>query len=126
MALVATISNNGVVTVPFSQNQMGAFAAATINVGGAGQLTLSADTGSVALPISVTLCPTNPATAQCLAPPASSLQVSLGTGTTSTFSAFVTASGPVPPAFGLSRIFLRFTDADGVQHGSTSVAVETD
>jgi outer membrane protein assembly factor BamB len=126
VALVATQSGNGIVTVPFSQNAPGAFAAASINVGAASMLTVSVDTGTVALPLNVAICETNPTNAQCLAPPAPSIQMNFAPGDTPTFSVFVTAAGAVPVSLGLSRIFVRFVDANGVAHGSTSVAVETD
>jgi hypothetical protein len=73
----------------------------------------------------VGVCQTNPANGQCLAPPASSIGVSLAAGATPTFSVFATASSAVPFAPGGSRIFLRFSDAAGQPHGATSVAVTT-
>jgi hypothetical protein len=42
-----------------------------------------------------------------------------------TFSVFLQSSGPIAFAPGASRIFVRFKDASGGLHGSTSVAVET-
>ncbi|HVJ55319.1 MAG TPA: PQQ-binding-like beta-propeller repeat protein [Aliidongia sp.] len=126
VALVATGSGDGILTVPFSRNAPGAFAAASVNVGAADTLTVSVDTGTVPLPLAVSICETNPANAQCLAPPAQAIQVGFTPGSTPTFSVFVTATAAVPSSFGLSRIFVRFVDANGVAHGSTSVAVETD
>jgi len=124
IALAAT-STLGVVEVPYSQGAPGAFAVATANVGAAAPLTVSADTGAATLPLTITLCQSNPATAACLAPPSASVTTSFAAGGTPTFSIFVSASGQVPFAPGTSRIFVRFGDAAGVSHGSTSVAVET-
>jgi hypothetical protein len=45
---------------------------------------------------------------------------------TPTFSAFVTTSSAIPFAPASSRILIRFTDANGVSHGASSVAVTTD
>ena len=121
IALAATASGDGVVHV---SNGAGAFAVATIDAGAAASLTVSADTGSAALPVAITLCQTN-AQAQCLAPPAASLPVSFTANATPTFSIFLGATGTIPFAPGSSRIFVRFKDAGGASHGSTSVAVTT-
>ena len=124
VALAATAAGNGVLHVP--AGGAGAFAAASINVGATATLTVSADLGGAALPLAVFLCETNPSTAQCLAPPAPSVQVAIDAKATPTFSVFVNASGAVPLAPAASRVFLRFADAAGAPHGSTSVAVTTD
>jgi YVTN family beta-propeller protein len=126
IALVATAPQPGVATIPFSTGGATAFAVATINVGIAGTLTVSADTGSAQLPVTAALCPTDPATAACLQPPVAAFQQSFAANATPTFSVFLTASGAIPFAPGTSRVFVRFTDANGVSHGSTSVAVDTD
>ncbi len=44
---------------------------------------------------------------------------------TPTFSIFLQATGAIPPNPADSRVFVRFTDAAGNFHGSTSVAVRT-
>lgn len=126
IALAATAPQPGVVTVPFSEGGGAAFAIATYNAGIAGTLTVSADTGTASLPVSLVLCPTDPQTARCLQAPAASFQQSFAAGAASTFSIFVGASGAIPFSPGTSRVFVRFTDAIGVTHGSTSVAVDTE
>jgi hypothetical protein len=103
--------------------QAGAFAVATVNLGAVGSLIVSADTGAASLPIAVTLCQTNPANGQCLSAPSTKVPVTVATNGTPTFSIFVTANGPVAFAPGTSRVFVRFEDAGGASHGSTSVAV---
>jgi len=125
IALAATLSNNGIVTVPQSQNQAGAFAVASANVGVDGTLTVSADTGESTLPVTLSLCQTNSSTGACLASPAANVQLDFAAEATPTFSVFVTASAPVTFAPGTARIYVRFTDSSGVSHGATSVAVET-
>jgi hypothetical protein len=123
IALAAVATNNGIVEVP--QGGAGAFAVATDNAGATDTLNVEADTGAATLPLSLSLCQTNPSTGQCLAPPAASVPVTITAGATPTFSVFVSASGPVPFAPGTSRIFVRFLDGSGTSHGATSVAVET-
>jgi outer membrane protein assembly factor BamB len=124
VALAATASGNGILQIP--QGGAAAFAVASVNVGATGSLTVSTDLGGAALPVAATLCQTNPASGQCLAPPAASVAVSIDANATPTFSVFATSSGTVPFAPGASRVFLRFTDGNGQQHGSTSVAVMTE
>jgi YVTN family beta-propeller protein len=125
VALAATASNDGVVTVPQSQNADGAFALASVNVGATDTLTVSADTGTATLPVSVTLCQTDPSTSQCLAPPAPTVTLSDAANATPTFSFFVDATAPIAFAPATARVFVHFKDAGGVSHGSTSVAVKT-
>jgi subtilase family serine protease len=126
IALAATASGNGIVTVPFSTGGSAAFAVDSIDVGTAGSLTVEADTGSASLPLAVFVCPTNPSTGACLAPPAASFQQSYQPNGSQTYSLFLTASGPISFSPATARIFLRFLDSGGASHGSTSVAVETD
>jgi hypothetical protein len=124
VALAATASNNGILQIP--QGAAAAFAVASVNVGATGTLTVSTDLAGAALPIATTLCQTNPSNGQCLAPPAASASVTIEANATPTFSVFATASGVVPFAPAASRVFLRFSDANGQPHGSTSVAVMTE
>ena len=124
IALAATLANDGIVNIPGPAGT-GVFAVATTNVGVAGTITVAADTGSAALPVSLALCQTNPATAACLAPPASSVTTPINAHDTPTFSIFVTGGGVVPFDPGNNRVFVRFTDAGGVTRGATGVAVRT-
>jgi len=126
IALAATAGGNGLVDVPFSQGQAAAFAIASIDAGAAASLTVATDTGAASLPITVTLCQTNPSTGACLAPPSPTVPVTIAAGATPTFSVFVTASAAIPFAPGTSRIFVRFLDAGGNSHGSSSVAVQAE
>jgi sugar lactone lactonase YvrE len=125
IALVATSGQNGIVTVPFTQKQPGAFALATVNVGTTEALTVAADTGSATLPISILLCETDPATGACLQPMSGSVPITFAAGATPTFSVFVAATAPIALAPATARIFVRLIDGAGQSHGSTSVAVET-
>jgi hypothetical protein len=124
IALVATASNDGILHIG-GNSGIGAFAVATDNVGAAGSITATANTGGATLPLSLALCETNPATGQCLAPPAASVTTTINANATPTFAIFGQASGSITFAPAASRIFVRFEDAGGVTRGSTSVAVET-
>jgi YVTN family beta-propeller protein len=124
IALAATPSHDGIVTVPVGGNA--AFAVASTNAGAASLIIASVDTGSAILPLTATLCQSNPATGQCLATPAASVPLSFGTGAAPTFSVFLGASAPIALDPAAARIFMRFRDADGRLHGSTSVAVRAD
>jgi hypothetical protein len=126
VALAATPKQNGIVNIP-TLTGSGVFAVATVNVGAPGTVTVTADTGGVALPINLFVCETVPATGACLAPPSTSVTTSVGANATPTFGVFVAGTGvavPFDPA--KNRVFVRLKDQAGVTRGSTSVAVTTD
>jgi hypothetical protein len=117
VAVAATIGNTGIVTLA----SVGAFAVATVNVGASGLLTASADTGGVALPVSITLCETDPQ-GQCLAlPPTPTVQRQMNSGATASFGVFVTGTGPI--AFDPANHRIQFHLEGGGGGGGTSVAV---
>jgi hypothetical protein len=121
IALAAVASNNGIVNVPLSS--AGAFAVASDNAGADATLTVSTDTGSATLPLVATICQTT-SSGTCMSAPSASVTLDVAAGATPTFSVFITASAAIPLDPANSRIFLRFKDASGVSHGSTSVAVQ--
>jgi hypothetical protein len=123
IALAATASNDGTVDVSLSGGG-GAFAVASDNVGVDSLITVTTDTGGATLPLGITVCETS-SNGQCFATSSPSVTLDYMSGATPTFSIFVTATAPVPFAPATSRIFLRFMDAQGVSHGATSVAVQT-
>lgn len=122
VALAATPTGNGIVNVP-ATGGTGAFAVATVNVGAGGRIIASADTGSAAIPVALSLCQTNPGTGQCVSDVSSSVAVDVGSGQTPTFSVFVRLNGPVPLDPGRHRVFVRFEDGAGAVRGATSVAI---
>jgi hypothetical protein len=125
VALAATINGDGIVNL---QNASGVFAVATVNVGVAGTITVSADTRSTSLPVTIALCETEPATGVCINPTVPTLgtvTTSIAADATPTFAFFVTETANVPFDPATNRIFVRFKDAGGVTRGSTSVAVRT-
>jgi hypothetical protein len=125
IAIAATATGNAIVEVPQSSSGTGAFAIATANVGSTDTITVGTDTGAATLPLTATICQTNPASGVCLAAPAPTVTLTDTAGTTPTFSVFVNAAASIPLDAARSRLFVRFKDANGVSHGATSVAVET-
>jgi len=123
IALAATAGGNGIVTMP--RGGAAAFAVATSNLGAPSLIIVSADIGDAGLPVTLSLCQSNPQTGQCLATPSATVPLSFAGGATPTFSIFVTATAPIPLDPAKARAFVRFKDAAGNLHGSTSVAVET-
>ncbi len=121
IALAATASNDGIATVPVGGAT--AFAVASSNVGATSQITVSVDTGAASLPLTATLCQSNPSTGACLATPSTAVTLSDAAGAAPTFSVFLQANGAIPFAPATSRVFLRFKDPAGGLHGATSVAV---
>jgi len=124
IGLVATATGDGTLHIGGATGT-GAFAVATANVGVGGQVFANADTGSAILPISLTICQTNPSTGACLETAAPAIPTTLNANGTATYSVFATASGNIQFSPAVNRIYVRFTDAGGVTRGSTSVAVTT-
>ncbi len=124
IAEVSTVTNDGTLHIP-GTTATGAFAMATANLGAAGPLTVSANTGSAELPLTITLCQTDTTTSECLSPPAASVPVMIAAGAEPTFSIFATAAGAIPFDPATRRIFVQFADGMGAIHGSSSVAVTT-
>jgi hypothetical protein len=124
IALAATATNDGIVNVPGASGT-GAFAVATVNVGAGAQVTAIADTGSVTIPVTLSVCRTDPGTGQCISEIGSTVTIDIGQNQTPTFSVFVKGNGSVPFDPGRNRAFVRFEDATGVIRGTTSVAVRT-
>jgi N-acetylneuraminic acid mutarotase len=124
VALAATVTGDGIVNIP-GTNGTGVFTVATVNLGAGGALTVSADTGSAILPVNILICQTDPGTAACLSPPASSVTTTILSNETPTFGVFVAAGGNVSFDPATNRIFVRFKDNGSFTRGSTSVAVRT-
>lgn len=125
IALVATPTNNGILNIPV--NGAAAFSLATSNVGASALISAGTYyTSNVpVLQLTLTICETNPANAQCKSPPASNVWTQIDAGATPTFSVFATANGEIPFDPANNRIFVTFKTSDGVIRGSTSVAVRT-
>ena len=124
VALVATPTGDGIVDLQGASGA-NAFAIATFNLGAGAAITAMADTGAAVLPVSVSICETNPSTGQCVSAIGSTVSTTIAAGATPTFTVFVTGTGTVPFDPAASRVFVRFADAAGTIRGSTSVAVRT-
>jgi len=125
IALVATTTASGVMEL---ENDSGFFTAATINIGSAATVTVTADTADATLPLTLTLCQTDPQTSVCINPSLPSTEpvvVAVEQGATPTFAVFATAAETIAPDPANSRVFLRFSDESGEVRGATSVAVQS-
>lgn len=119
VALSATLSNDGIVTIP-PGDQFGFFTVAAVNVGvGSTVDVFPRATGT--RPETLLVCETNPASGACLGGPAGSVTTTIGAGATPTFAVFVAGDTPIAFDPANNRIFLDFV-ADVVR-GSTSVAL---
>jgi hypothetical protein len=121
---LAASGDPGIVDIPGALG-IGFFAVATVNVGATAQITASADTGAGSPPVTILICQTNPATAQCISAIGPTVTTVINAGATPTFSVFVTGHGNVPFDPANNRIFVRFKDSGGITRGSTSEAVRT-
>jgi virginiamycin B lyase len=121
---LAASATPGIVTIPGATGT-GVFAVATVNLGASAGIIATANTGGANLPVTLSLCETNPASGACLQSPSSSVTIGIATNATPTFGIFVTGGGTVPFAPATNRITVQFTDSTGAIRGATSVAVET-
>jgi plastocyanin len=122
IALMATVSGDGVVRIPGSGGTQ-LFAIGTSNVGATGTIVVGGDSGVTGLPLSLTVCETTGGSV-CLAPPTPSVTVTYAAGTNRSFAFFAQASGSIPFDPAGSRVFARLKEA-GVTRGATSAAVCT-
>lgn len=124
VALAATPTNDGVLRVN-GTGSAGAFVVASVNLGVSAPITVSVDTGDIALPILMQICQTNPTTGACLSPPAATATTTIAGNATPTFGLFVTANSALPFFPANVRAFVRFKEASGKTRGGTSVALST-
>jgi len=124
---LATSGDPGRVNVPTTGNFVGVFAVAISNVGTAGTIEVSADTGGRTLALTnIEICPTDPNSGACTSPRAATQSLSVGADGTATFGIFVRGTGAAisnDPA--RNRVFVRFAEG-GNAVGATSVAVRTE
>ena len=121
---LAASADHGYVDIPGATGT-GDFAVATVNLGSAAQITASANTGTANLPVTLTICQTDPTSGSCLAAPAANVTTTIAANATPTFGIFVTGLAAVADLPGLNRVFVQFNDANGVLRGETSVAART-
>jgi len=109
-----------------SLNGSAAFAVAMVNVSQAsGTVTIAPNTGSVAQPVTLGVCRTDPVSRTCVSAVGSTVDVAMNPGDTPTVAVFATAgSDPIAFAPAVNRIF---GDAilNGITVGQTSLAIAT-
>jgi hypothetical protein len=116
--VAATSPNDGIFRI---NGGNGAFAVAMSNVGATDTVTITADTGSRAQPLSILLCQTDPGSGACISAMAPSVSFVLNSGANATVGVFVNASAGIGLDPAGNRIFVRAT-AGGQPVGATSVA----
>ena len=127
VAIALTPTGDGIAHIPGATGST-AFAMATVNVGASGDITVTADTGSVDLGVTIALCQTNPGDGSCIEPPSNSVTLTMGSNATPTFSFFVTGSQVIPLDPAVNRLNIRFQADNGgsmTQVGQSSVALWT-
>lgn len=102
----------------------GVFVIASINIGIASSVTARPRVTGTDVPLTVTVCQTNP-DSSCKATPTATVTATIGTNESTTWGVFAQASGVIAPDPAKYRIFFEFVDAGGVVRGSTSTAVTT-
>jgi len=127
VALSATVSADGIIELP-QRESANAFTVATINLGAAGGVRVSAQQSNSGLPASIALCETDPATSICITPStpiSGELALNMPAGSTKTFGLFVSGTDDLPFDPANNRVFVRFSDSGGATRGATSVALRT-
>ncbi len=136
LSIGATPSGDGVIRIP-SVGGISFMSAAAINIGAGdpapdglearlsneATITVTADTGLANLPLTIEVCETD-TQGRCLAPRSADVTTQIG-DSARTFAVFVRASGDQGVAFdpANARVYLRFTDSNGVVRSVTSAAV---
>ena len=124
VAIGVTPSQDGVLRIPGS-NGVNVFPTAAVNIGASGSITATADTGGITLPLTLTVCQTNPLTGVCLSAPSASVTSTVNGNESATYTVFAQANGVIPFDPAQRRVFLRLS-SDGIVRGATSVAVMTE
>lgn len=120
VALAATVGSDGIVNTDPS----GAFSVAVYNVGATDTVMAHAEPSTGDLPVSLSICETDPGTGACKATPSSSVSLSLAKDATATFGVFVTETSTIAFDPAANRILVYF-DVGADTKGATSVAVRT-
>jgi hypothetical protein len=107
----------------------GIFVISAINIGASANLIAKIGLPNQSLPLTATLCQTDPITGQCLSPPSTGVEFSVGHDQSTTWTAFLSAHGDIPIDPAHNRAFFLFFDNingnPGTLRGSTNIAVTT-
>jgi hypothetical protein len=109
---LAASGDPGYVDIPGATGT-GVFAVATVNLGVDATITASANIGTANLPVTLTVCQTDPASGACVATPAPSATTDIPANATPTFGIFATGGGSIADMPGVNRVFVTFTDSSG-------------
>jgi hypothetical protein len=129
IAQPVTSTGGGIVDIP-GPTGTGYIAVATTNVGTGGTITVEANTGNANLPVTLTICQTNPSTAACINPLTAgpSATMTIAAGEQDAFLVTVKGSGTIPFDPANNRIVINFHEGSTINspvRGRTSVAVRT-
>lgn len=126
VALAATLNNDGYSEIE-GVDGTGIFAVSTSNIGDAGDLTVTADSGANGAGVNILLCETDATSGTCTNPtsPAASVSTTSPADSTLTFGVFVEGNGfDVADDPAVNRAFVRI-ESDDATAGLTSVALRT-
>ena len=99
------------------------FAVGSANVGAVADITASVDDGGADLPLELSVCLTDATTGGCVSDIGPTAVLSFAAASTASFAVFATATDTIGSDPANNRIFVRFSDSDGVVRGATSTAV---
>jgi virginiamycin B lyase len=104
-------------------NGTGLFVIATSNIGAPAALTARITPSSANIPLTATVCQTDPTAGQCLSPSAPTQTATINQNQNTTWAAFLKANGTIAQDAAHNRVAFEFVDATGVVRGSTSTAI---
>ncbi len=121
--IIASFSGDGVMWIK-QPGGASAISAAVVNIGAAGDVSMSVDGGEYAWPVTFILCETD-ATSQCLTSPAEKLGITFAIDQVRTFSVFAQASDRLGIPFlpQLARVVLRMETPAGETLSTSSAAI---
>ncbi|MEE2526507.1 S8 family serine peptidase [Hyphobacterium sp. HN65] len=123
ISIAVTPSANGILAVP--EGGAAAFSVAAVNIGASQSVTITPGTGGETLPLTISVCETNPGTGACISAQQSSVTMTFAANETRTFTVFVSSTGAVSFLPATNRVFVTFTNGSDVTVGATSVAVQS-
>ncbi|PIW31934.1 MAG: hypothetical protein COW29_00365 [Rhodobacterales bacterium CG15_BIG_FIL_POST_REV_8_21_14_020_59_13] len=121
-----SLTADGYVRIPAAGARRPA-AIAAVNIGAAGSVTVSANTGNFSLPVSINLCETD-SNGICTSARAETLEVNFGTNQVRTFNVFVQSDGEhgVADLPGLARVYFEFGIPAPASDIANAVSLDTD
>ena len=124
LSYTTTTSDDGILHIPGTTGTTNFYVTAT-NYGANGTIKISANTGSKALPVTLTVCETRILAPKCISGAKPSMSVTMTPGLEMDFAVFAKGTGTIPASFATNRIFVQFADKTGAVRGLASVALQT-